>query len=136
MGIGPAAFWIAIAAIIISWGYFRSRSEAAKHETLRHIIEKTGQVDESQFRALFPPSPDSMWAPKPAPPGTGYRVMRVLGTVVMCVAIGLGLFFTFLTLASAEPLGYVMTGYASASLVLFAGVGLFLGANYLPKPNA
>lgn len=135
MGIGPAAFWIAIAAIVISWGYFRSRSEAAKHETLRHIVEKTGQVEESQFRALFPPSPESLWTPRSAPPGTGYRAMRVIGTVIVYVAIGLAMLFTILWLSGVENSKHVYGGYAAASMVLFVGVGIFMGAKYLPKPN-
>ena len=136
MGIGPAAFWIAIAAIIISWGYFRSRREAARHETLRHIVEKTGQVDESLFRALFPPSPDSLWPPKPAPQGTGQRLLKVFGTLVICFAIGLGLFFSVLQFADTASAKQVVRGYASASLVLLVGIGLLLGSRFLPKPDA
>ena len=59
ISVGAAAFWIALAAVLVAGGWWKSRSEAQKHETIRRIIEKTGQVDESKLKELFePPLPD------------------------------------------------------------------------------
>jgi hypothetical protein len=59
ISVGAAAFWIALAAVLIAGGWFKSRSEAMKHETIRRIIERTGQVDEVTLKALCePPVPD------------------------------------------------------------------------------
>lgn len=56
---GAAAFWIALGAVLIAGGWWKSRSEALKHETIRRIIEKTGEIDELKLKALFePPVPD------------------------------------------------------------------------------
>ncbi len=57
---GAAAFWIALAAVLITGGWWKSRSEAMKHETIRRIIERTGEVDEVKLKALFEP-PVNPW---------------------------------------------------------------------------
>ena len=62
---GVVAFWIAVAAVLIAGGWFKSRGEAQKQQTLRTIIEKTGTVDEALLRQLFPTPPmfdPSAWA--------------------------------------------------------------------------
>ena len=78
---GAAAFWIGLAAFLIAAMYFRSRSEATKHETLRQIVEKTGQVDERQLKALFEPPPNAFT--RVPPPGGGYRAMRIFGLLLL-----------------------------------------------------
>lgn len=133
---GAAAFWIALAAVIIASGWFRSRSEAQKHETLRRIIEKTGHVDEMQMRALFQPPaphiPDHVWGRPPAP-GSGYRTLRVLGSIVLFVAIGLATLFTVLMLAGGARRDAII-GCAVASLVALFGAGLFFSSRFLARP--
>ena len=136
-----AAFWFAVAAIIIAGGYFRSRSEAIKHETVRRIVEKTGQLDESQLKALFQPPP-SPWPASPwthpiqSKPGGGYRGMRVFGTLIMAVAIGLTVFFV--VLSRSPHGGNVEEGFIGlgvAALVFIIGAGLFFCSNFMPKPT-
>ena len=38
INVGVAAFWIALAAVIISDHWFKSRREAMKYETIRQIV--------------------------------------------------------------------------------------------------
>ncbi len=54
---GAAAFWISLAAFLIAGMYFRSRNEAAKHETLRRIVEKTGHVSSNRSSTRRRPTP-------------------------------------------------------------------------------
>jgi hypothetical protein len=131
---GAAAFWIALGAIIIAGGYFRLRSEATKHETLRRIVEKTGQVDETQFKTLFVPPPSPWLPPGPGPVGGGYRALRLFGTLVMFIAVGLAIFFTIFAQTGAQRWNAVLIGYASASVVLLFGAGLFFCSRFLAKP--
>ena len=71
------AFWIAVAAVLIAGGWFKSRNDAEKHATLRTIIEKNGTVDDAQLRALFGP------VAVQSRPGDFYAFLRVIGTIVM-----------------------------------------------------
>jgi hypothetical protein len=82
---GALGFWIFLAAIIVVLSWSESRREAEKHETLRRIIEKTGEIDEARLKELFRPA--SRRGIKP--PGEGYRALRVLGTIVMFTAVGI-----------------------------------------------
>lgn len=132
INVGSAAFWIMFAAIVIAGHWFRVRSEALRHETLRQIIEKTGQVDEAQLKALIQ-SPTPGWLREP-PPGSGYRTLRVFGTIVMSVALGLTVFFSILYLSSTERQDNAMIGFASAGVIAVVGMGLFFASRFLPPP--
>jgi hypothetical protein len=131
---GAAAFWISLAAFLIAAMYFRSRNEAAKHETIRQIVEKTGQVDERHLKALFEPSPNA-FTRVPAP-GGGYRAMRIFGLLLMFIAAGLVIFFTIFGASGTQHWSVAAIGYASASLVALLGAGLSFGARFLPRPPA
>jgi hypothetical protein len=130
-----AAFWIALAVVIIAGAYFRSLKEATKHETLRRIVEKTGQVDERQFKALFEPPPSVWLAPRPRPVGRGYRVLRILGTLLMFIAAGLAVFFTIFAQTGTQHWNAVLIGYAGAGLILLLGAGLFFCSRFMPAPH-
>jgi hypothetical protein len=130
---GVVAFWVAVAAVLIAGGWFKSRGEAQRQETLRTIIEKTGAVDEALLRQLFPAPPafdPSAWGRKS--PGAGYRALKVLGTIAMCVAVGLILFFTPLWLRGIED--DAMVGAAIGVVTLAAGAGFFLAARFAERP--
>jgi hypothetical protein len=62
IGVGAAAFWIALAAVLIAASFNKVRREQVKQDTLLRLIEKTGQLDEAQVKLLFP-------APPPGPCG-------------------------------------------------------------------
>jgi hypothetical protein len=55
ISIGAAAFWVALAAVLISGGYFQFRRERLRQETLLRIVEKTGQLDETASVARVQP---------------------------------------------------------------------------------
>jgi hypothetical protein len=131
---GVVAFWIAVAAVLIAGGWFKSRSEAQKQETLRKIIEKTGTVDEGLLRELFPRPPafdPSAWG-RMAPRGVNYRALRVLGTIAMCVAVGLILFFTPLWQVGGKE--DAMVGVAIGVVTFASGVGFFLASRFAEPP--
>jgi hypothetical protein len=132
---GVVAFWIALAAVLIAGGWAKSRSEAEKHETLRKLIEKGGSVDEAQIRALFyPPAlrAGAPWWIRPRTRGDGYRGLRVVGTIAMCVAIGLIAFFTPLWRMAGEDDAIVGIGFGVVILAL--GAGFFLASRFTEKP--
>jgi len=131
---GVVAFWIAVGSMVVAGGYFRFRSEQAKHETVRRIVEKTGQIEETQFKALFTPPPNP-WLPSgPRRVGGGYRALRVLGTLVMFIAAGVAVFFTIFSHTGVQHWDAVLIGYASASVVFLVGAGLFFCSRFVPKP--
>ena len=91
MEIGAAAFWIFLAAIIVAGIWRKKHSEAVRHETVRLIIEKNQKIDEAQLKELLNPTPEPPpeWLIHKAKVGTGYRVLRISGTIVMFLALGL-----------------------------------------------
>jgi hypothetical protein len=139
ISVGAAAFWIALAAVIISGRWYKLRREALKHETIRHMIEKTGRIDEAQLKELFPAPPP----PGPLPPhwfqppeqGVGYRTMRVFGTLALFVALGLAICFSILY-RFGDPSWRLdaPNGFGVASVVALLGVGLFVASRFVKKP--
>lgn len=131
---GVVAFWIALAAVLIAGGWAKTRTEAQKHETLRKLIERGGSVDEAQIRALFyPPMPAGMarWV-RPRAKGDGYRALRVVGTIAICLAIGLMVFFAPLWLRGIDEDALVGVGFG---VVIFAlGAGFFIASRFMEKP--
>jgi len=130
---GVVAFWIALAAVLIAGGWFKSRGEAQKQETLRKIIERTGTVDEALLRQLYPTPlvfDPSAWARKAR--GSGYRALRVSGTIAMCVAIGLIVFFGPLWLRGIEE--DAMVGVAIGVITFASGLGFFLASRFAERP--
>jgi len=125
-----AAFWIALAAVLISGEWFRSRREAMKHETLRLMVEKTGRADEAQLRELFPLP---HWS-RQRTPGVEYRTMRVLGTLALFAALGLAVCFSILYVGYPGWRLDASIGFGVASVVAFLGVGLLVASRFVEKP--
>jgi hypothetical protein len=132
INLGPAAFWMMVAAIVIAGDWFRVRKETLRHETLRQIIERTGQIEDAQLKALIQ-SPTPGWLHQP-PPGAGFRMLRVIGTIVMSVALGLTVLFSILWLSSPARHDNAMIGFACASLIAVVGMGFFFASRFLPAP--
>lgn len=133
ISLGAAAFWLALAAVLISGGWFKARSEALKHETLRRLVEKTGQVDEAQLRLLFtPPPPPPMACQPPPAPGEGYRALRIVGVIVASLGIGGGLMFWLLD--TIEVLPDALIGVAISSGVVVLGIGFFVSSRFAERP--
>lgn len=128
MDLGVVAFWIAVAAVLIAGGWFKSRNHAQKYATLRAIIDKNGTADEAQVRALF--------GPPPAQPGPGdfFALLRVIGTIVISTAVGLLLFFAIYRQAVNAQDGTI--GLASTLIVAGVGVGFFLSSRWVDPRRA
>ena len=136
MTFGWAAFWIALAAVIISGRWLKARREAMKYDTVVRLAEKTGRIDEEQFKLLFPPPgplPPHWFAPPP--PGNGRMVLRVFGTILMSIALGITVLFTVFRgyLPNTDAFHQVSVGAFGTSIVLgFLGAGLFIAARFAP----
>jgi len=136
-----AGFWIAIAMIVVAVIWTRSRSEQLKHETIRRIVDKTGQIDEEQLRKLFQyrdQGQKDVWAHLPDP-GLGYRALRVLGVLTLFGAAGLAA-FAGVMLALADSVSAFpdksdlwLVFPIAIGLAIF-GCGLFYCSRFLPKP--
>lgn len=131
-----AAFWIALAAFLIAAGYFKVRGETLRHETLRRVIEKTGEVDEERLRELLerpqpPVPPRHAFAP---PQGDGYKVLRVFGTLTLAAALGMAVFMSIVNYGGVMPSEDVFIGYGIAAVGAIVGVGLFISSAWCEKP--
>jgi hypothetical protein len=58
---GVAAFWIALAAVLIGGQWHKKMKEQMRHETVRLLIEKGEPLDQGQVRELLYPKPP--WTP-------------------------------------------------------------------------
>jgi hypothetical protein len=136
LDIAGAAFWIFIAVVVAASSWEKARRNAEKHETLRRIIEKTGVVDETRLKELFAPPPSSeWWKSTPSPPGSGYRALRILGTIVM----GFGGALAILALlirqfgpARSQPGSTIALSMSFA--IAFLGLAIFLASRYASLP--
>ena len=126
MAIGVAC-WIAVAAVLIAGGWFKSRNDAQKYATLRTIIEKNGAADEAQLRTLFGPVAQ-------ASPGDLCAFLRIIGTIVMFTAVGLVLFFTVFRTAIDHQAGTI--GLAAAMIVAAVGAGFFFSSRFVDPARA
>lgn len=127
-----AAFWIALAAVIISGRWLTARREALKYDTIVRLAEKTGRIDEEQFKLLFPPPPPPHPLPRhwfaPPQPGDSRRVLRVFGTLVLAVALGLFTVFVIPGLRNAA-----VPGLGFAVVLAFFGGGLLIASRFAPS---
>ena len=137
MDLGSLGFWIFIAAVIVASIWAKSRKEAEKHETLRRIVEKTGTIDEERLKDLFTAPP-----PEENKPGYGYRVARVMGTIVLffgagiatLVLIAVGLGKTFGAAGMFNDITGWIVGLAVSSGVAMLGLGIFSSSRFCEPP--
>lgn len=139
MDLGSLGFWLFIAAIVVG-GYWRdARQKAEKHETLRRILEKTGTIDEAALKELFTERPSQEWKP-----GSGYRALRVMGTIVMFIAAAILVFFSLFA-ALAFLFGQPPTGpsndvagilaiFSAPAGIAMVGYGLFFSSRFAEPP--
>jgi len=133
---GWAAFWIALAAVIISGRWLKARREAMKYDTVVRLAEKTGRIDEEQFKLLFPPPgtlPPHWFAPPP--PGNGRRALRIFGTILMFVGAGLVVAILVLSMHYPGMLEASVGRFATAIVLAFLGAGLFVAGRFAPAPR-
>lgn len=141
MGSGGLAwgFWIFLAAIIVASTWAKSRRESERHATLRQIVERTGTLDEARMRELFKTGPV-----EEGRPGSGYRALRVTGTIVMFIGAGMLTFFLgFVALAlifgdtgSMAPRDRpgMLAAFAACAGVTLFGYGLFFASRFAEPP--
>jgi hypothetical protein len=135
--LGGAAFWIFIAVAVAASAWEKARRNAEKHETLRRIIEKTGMVDEARLTELFAPPPVSdWWRTPPALPGSGYRALRIIGTIVMGCGAALAVMAVLIRQLgppSAQPGSGIALSMSAA--IAFLGLAIFLASRYASPPT-
>ena len=131
---GWAAFWIALAAVIISGRWLKARREAMKYDTIVRLAEKTGRIDEEQFKLLFPPPgplPPHWFAPPP--PGNGRMVLRIFATILMVTGAGLVVSIFLLQGYFTPVMRQASVGAFGTAIVLaFLGAGLFIAGRFAP----
>jgi hypothetical protein len=139
ISLGAAAFWIALAAVLIANGINGVRREKLRQETLLKLVEKTGQLDEQTVKTVFPPPPSPaphVFGPPPRQPD-GRRGLKIFGTIVLSIAAGLAIFFTILVEYGPpemqDPTDAVI-GYAVTALIACFGIGLFVAARFVRPP--
>ena len=136
ISLGAAAFWIALAAVLIAGGINKLRREKLRQETLLKLVEKTGQLDEQQVKALFPPPPPPpphVWGPPEYPDGR--RILKVFGTILVSLGAGLAVFaVVLLEIGSSELHGNAQLAFAWSPLIACVGVGLIVASRFVRPP--
>jgi hypothetical protein len=135
LDLGALGFWIFAAVVVVALIWSGARKKAEKHETLRRIVEKTGTIDEEKLKELFtePPSVEQK-------PGSGYRALRIGGTIVMFIGAGVFTFFSIvagLTVLRGEALPDVENIaplFAVGIGIAFVGYGLFFASRFAEPP--
>jgi hypothetical protein len=138
ISLGAAAFWIALAAVLIAGGWHKVRREQIKQETLLRLIEKTGRLDEELVKAIFPPPPPTPWPPswhRPPDPTEGRRQMQGFGVVMTAVGVGLAVLATVLKLFGDAPKQEAaIVWFGIASVVVMFGLGMFVASKFATGP--
>jgi hypothetical protein len=137
MNIGAAAFWLFLAAIIIGGMWRKKHSEALRHETLRLLIEKGQKIDEAQMREFLnppPPIPSPWTMPPKKKIGDVYRSLRVFGTIILFIALGLGIMCLWRGLMLGFHDRSVVEIGTGIPMVAVLGAGLFFSSRFVPKP--
>jgi hypothetical protein len=142
INLGAAAFWLALAAVLVAGGWFRSRTEAQKHETLRRMIDKTGAVDEQRlaelFRSAAPPSGwtnPELWKMPVSPPGENRKNALVVGALLISIAAGLAVLFLILGATGVQSPRVSSIGFAIAAMIAVFGLGMFAVSRFAdPAP--
>jgi hypothetical protein len=140
ISLGAAAFWIALAAVLIANGINGVRREKLRQETLLKLVERTGQLDEQTVKTLFPPPPPHaphVFGPPPRQPD-GRRGLKIFATIVLSIAVGLAIFVTILWQLGPPEIqddGFIpVVPYAMAALIACFGIGLFVAARFVRPP--
>ena len=135
---GSLGFWIFMAAIVAGAMWEESRQKAEKHETLRRIVEKTGTVDEARLQELFGSAPSS-----PYVPGSGYRALRITGSIIMFVSAVPGILGVTAALVGGHlslppaPAEFIYGTLSISAGLAVLGFGVFFSARFAePPPDA
>jgi hypothetical protein len=137
MNLGAAAFWIFVAVVVIVVNWRNKHRDLMRHETIRLLIEKNQKLDEAQLAQLLnpPPAASAEWIYGPKPkPGDGYRGLRISGTLLIFLALGLAIVCAWngvqFGLHDKSVSGLVVWVPLAAML----GVGLFVASRFAARP--
>ena len=125
-----AAFWIAVAAFIVVGALNARRGYELKHETIRMMLEKGQKIDDALFKELTTPS----WQTRlSSPPGRGYRIMRVWGTMALFLAPGvaLAIYLPGRVNGSVEQQAAAL---GIGIMIALIGIGLHAACRFLAPP--
>lgn len=134
-----AAFWIALAAVLIAGSWRKKSIEQMRHETVRQLILRDGEIDADKLKELLdPPRPPPLpeghpWLRKPEL-GHAYRVFRVFGSILMIGSVGFGA-VAYAIAAAEAPTIAVVVGASVVLVTLLLGVGFFLASRFVPRPE-
>jgi hypothetical protein len=135
--LGGLGFYLLIEAIVVALIWHDARKKAEKHETLRRIVESTGTIDEDKLRELFREA--SAGEKKP---GRSYRVLRIIGTIIMFIGAGivpfllLGIGLVFL-LEGRDPnfdFDWLGPTFAISGGIAMLGCGVFFASRFAEPP--
>lgn len=133
---GDVGFWIFIAALVVAGIWHDAQEKAAKHETLRRLVEKTGTIDEAKLKELFDDTQSD------SKPGYAYRGLRICGVIVMSIAAAIATFFliaagvgkVFGPAAMFDDITHLFAGLAVSASIAVVGLGLFLSSRFATPP--
>jgi hypothetical protein len=121
----PIAFFLFLMTCVIASAWKRKKIETIRHETARLLIEKNPAADFETFAQLLNP-------PIPVPAtGTAFRVISLIGVIVVAVGIGLWLMGFLLPAEGSEVVWRELGG--PATLVAVIGAGLLFAARFFPR---
>jgi hypothetical protein len=129
------AFWIALAAVLIANRWRHKHLEAMRHETIRLLLERKGDMPLAEVKELLFPPPRPM---PPLPPGhpwatfrpdARYKAMRSGGSILMFAALGVGALIAGVGMARQQPESLAAAA-GVASFVFLMGAGLFFASRF------
>lgn len=137
-----AAFWLALAAVLVANRWRTRHVEAERHRTIRLLIEKEPHVDLEKIKELLYPTPPPMAWPQPMAlppnhplmrgedPEHHYGLLRMWGTILMIGAVGLGAVIVGGGLAQGVT-SIVPFGAGATVFCFLVGAGLFFSARFV-----
>ena len=136
MDLGTAAFWIFLAAIIVAGIWRKKHSEAVRHETVRLLIEKNQKLEDAQLKELLNPTPPPTpeWLIPKHKPGEGYRVLRISGTILIFIALGLIIACVWRGMILGIGDRSVLELATGIPIIAMLGAGLFAASRFVAKP--
>ena len=145
-----AAFWIAIAAVLVARSWKMKNTEQMKHETVRLLIQKDGAVNADMVKELLNPKAPE-WNPQTAAmlgikkwePGESRRHMRVWGIIFMIAGPGIGCAFAVIGLtrvfgfnteiSAGDSASFIALGISLVIVFVLLGIALSYASGFLPK---
>src|SRR5262245_12308597 len=122
-----AAFWFALAAVMIASGILKARAAQMRHEVIMKLVDKGVPLDEAPLRLLLDEKPSKgashPWTPPPPP--SGRQQLRVGGTLLLFAAGGLAVFFLIAGNTGGIAFGDSMAGVGVAAGIATFALGMF-----------